>query len=307
MPKPGQLFAARQSLAHARRDVRFPDFVPHRLIAGGGATVTPAGWKPMRERPLSGIRVLDLTRILAGPTATRFLAGFGAQVLRIDPPCWDEPGTVPEVVLGKRCARLDLKQADGRAALEALLRDADIVVHGYRPDALEHLGLGTARRRELNPMLIDVSLNAYGWQGPWQARRGFDSLVQMSAGIADAGMQAAGAQRPTPLPGQGIDYATGYLMAAAAVHALARRQTQHVGSTVRASLARTARLLATHRTSEHAPPPLAAETPDDLSARIEDTSWGPVRRVATPMSIAGTSVDWALPAMALGTATPQWP
>lgn len=265
------------------------------------------GWKPMRERPLSGIRVLDLTRILAGPTATRFLAGFGAQVLRIDPPGWDEPGTVPEVVLGKRCARLDLKQADGRATLETLLREADIVVHGYRPDALDHLGLGAVRRRELNPLLIDISLDAYGWQGPWHARRGFDSLVQMSAGVADAGMRAAGAERPVPLPGQGIDYATGYLMAAAAVRALALRQAQHVGSTVRASLARTARLLVTHRTPDPAPSPLDAETPDDLSARIEDTSWGPVRRVATPMSIEGTPVDWALPAMALGTATPQWP
>ncbi len=266
-----------------------------------------SGWKPMRERPLSGIRVLDLTRILAGPTATRFLAGFGAQVLRIDPPGWDEPGTVPEVVLGKRCARLDLKQPEGRATLETLLREADIVVHGYRPDALDRLGLGAARRRELNPLLIDISLDAYGWQGPWHARRGFDSLVQMSAGIADAGMRAAGAERPVPLPGQGIDYATGYLMAAAAVRALALRQTQHVGSTVRASLARTARLLVTHRTPDPAPSPLDAETPHDLSARIEDTSWGPVRRVATPMSIEGTPVEWALPAMALGTATPQWP
>ncbi|VVE87067.1 CAIB/BAIF family CoA transferase [Pandoraea bronchicola] len=272
-----------------------------------GANRDIASWKPMRERPLSGIRVLDLTRILAGPTATRFLAGFGAQVLRIDPPGWDEPGTVPEVVLGKRCARLDLKQADGRATLETLLREADIVIHGYRPDALEHLGLGAARRRELNPMLIDVSLDAYGWQGPWQARRGFDSLVQMSAGIADAGMRAAGAQRPVPLPGQGIDYATGYLMAAAAVRALALRQSQRVGSTVRASLARTARLLVMHRTPEPAPSLLAAETPEDLSPRIEDTSWGPVRRVAAPMSVAGAPVDWALPAMALGTATPRWP
>jgi hypothetical protein len=96
-------------------------------------------------------------------------------------------------------------------------------------------------------------------------------------------------------------------MAAAAVRALALRQTRHVGSTVRASLARTARLLVTHRTPDPAPSPLSAETPDDRSARIEDTSWGPVRSVATPMSIEGTPVDWALPAMAMGTATPQWP
>ncbi|WP_157112457.1 CoA transferase [Pandoraea faecigallinarum] len=271
----------------------------------GGGRGAPA-WKPLRERPLSGVRVLDLTRILAGPTATRFLAGFGAQVLRIDPPGWDEPGTVPEVVLGKRCARLDLKQVPGRTTLEALMREADIVVHGYRPDALTRLGLGAARRRELNPALIDISLDAYGWQGPWHARRGFDSLVQMSSGVADAGMRAANADRPVPLPGQGIDYATGYLMAAAAVHALALRQTQGIGSTVRASLARTAGLLVTHRTAPDAPPPLAAQTSADLSPRIEDTSWGPVRRIAVPMTIAGTPVDWALPAMALGTATPCW-
>jgi len=275
--------------------------------AGADAARDTAAWRPLPGRPLSGIRVLDLTRILAGPTATRFLAGFGAQVLRIDPFGWDEPGTVPEVVLGKRCARLDLKRAADLATLEALLRDADIVVHGYRPDALEHLGFGAARRRELNPALIDVSLDAYGWQGPWHARRGYDSLLQMSAGIADAGMRAANAARPVPLPGQGIDYATGYLMAAAAVRALARRQTQGLGATIRASLARTARLLVTHRTQVPPPPPLAAETANDLSPRIEDTSWGPARRVATPMTIAGVPVDWALPAMALGTAAPMWP
>ncbi|VVD76848.1 Formyl-CoA:oxalate CoA-transferase [Pandoraea pneumonica] len=279
----------------------------HTFDAGADAARDTAAWRPLPGRPLSGIRVLDLTRILAGPTATRFLAGFGAQVLRIDPFGWDEPGTVPEVVLGKRCARLDLKREADLATLEALLRDADIVVHGYRPDALEHLGFGAARRRELNPALIDVSLDAYGWQGPWHARRGYDSLLQMSAGIADAGMRAANAARPVPLPGQGIDYATGYLMAAAAVRALARRQTQGLGATIRASLARTARLLVTHRTQAPPPPPLAAETANDLSPRIEDTSWGAARRVATPMTIAGVPVDWALPAMALGTAAPVWP
>ncbi|SUA88619.1 Formyl-coenzyme A transferase [Pandoraea pulmonicola] len=311
----------RGGCAAAMRTLAQWDAHPQGIAVGGAPLlhwetfdVGPAGmrrgavdWRPMPARPLGGIRVLDLTRILAGPTATRFLAGFGAQVLRIDPPDWDEPGTVPEVVLGKRCARLDLKQAEGRTALEALLRDADIVVHGYRPGALERLGLGAAWRRERNPALIDISLDAYGWQGPWQARRGFDSLVQMSAGIADAGMRAANAERPVPLPGQGIDYATGYLMAAAAVQALALRQTRGVGATVRASLARTAHLLVTHRTADPAPAPLSPETISDLAARIEDTSWGPVRRVAAPMSIAGTPVDWALPAMALGTATPRWP
>lgn len=263
-------------------------------------------WLPSIERPLHGVRVLDLTRILAGPTATRFLAGFGADVLRIDPPGWEEPGTVPEVVLGKRCARLDLKDAQGRATLEALLRDADVFVHGYRPDALEALGLGADRRRTLNPALIDVSLDAYGWTGPWAARRGFDSLVQMSSGVADTGMRAKGAERPVPLPGQGIDYATGYLMAAAAVQGLIRRMTTGAGSRVRASLARTAWLMASHRSAQRGAPNVAAETADDWNPVTEATSWGPALRVKAPMTVAGAPVHWALPAGALGTSAPVW-
>ena len=147
-------------------------------------------------RPLRGIRVLDLTRVLAGPVATRFLAGFGADVLRIDPPAWDEPGVVPDVTLGKRCARLDLKNADSRATFEMLLSTTDIFLHGYRPGALDHLGYGATARRNLAPGLIDIGLSAYGWSGPWQYRRGFDSLVQMSTGIADTGMQWNRADRP---------------------------------------------------------------------------------------------------------------
>src|SRR5476649_2804547 len=142
-------------------------------------------WPVTRQRPLQGIRVLDLTRILAGPIATRFLAGFGADVLRIDPYGWEEPGIVPEVVLGKRCARLDLKDATDRATFERLLGQADVLIHGYRPDALARLGLGVERCRELNPTLVDVALDAYGWTGPWRERRGFDSLVQMSTGVAE--------------------------------------------------------------------------------------------------------------------------
>jgi len=146
-------------------------------------------WSAPPARPLAGIRVLDLTRVLAGPVASRFLAGYGADVLRIDPPDWNEPGVVPEVTLGKRCARLDLKTAAGRAGFEELLSTADIFLHGYRPGALDRLGYDRATRRKLAPGLIDVGLSAYGWSGPWNLRRGFDSLVQMSTGIAEAGMR----------------------------------------------------------------------------------------------------------------------
>jgi crotonobetainyl-CoA:carnitine CoA-transferase CaiB-like acyl-CoA transferase len=123
-------------------------------------------WSPDPARPLRGLRVLDLTRVLAGPVATRLLAGFGAEVLRIDPPDWDEPGTVPEVAVGKRCARLDARTLEGRAQLHALLASADVLVHGYRPGALDRLGLGAEERHRVRPGLIEASLDAYGWTGP---------------------------------------------------------------------------------------------------------------------------------------------
>src|SRR5262249_4601695 len=124
-----------------------------------------------------------------------------------------------------------------------LLAQADLLIHGYRADALERLGLGAEHRRQLAPQLIEVCLDAYGWSGPWSLRRGFDSLVQMSSGIAHAGMLWRGADRPVPLPVQALDHATGYLMAAAAVRGISERLAGGAGSRARFSLARSARFL----------------------------------------------------------------
>jgi len=259
-------------------------------------------WTVPPHRPLQGVRVLDMTRVLAGPVATRFLAGFGAEVLRIDPPGRDEPGVVPDVVLGKRCARLDLRQ--DRGTWEGLLRQADVLVHGYRPGALTGLGLGAARRRALCPGLVDVSLDAYGWSGPWQGRRGFDSLVQMSSGIAEAGMRQMGRDRPTPLPVQAVDHATGYLLAAAAVRGLTGRLVAGTGCTVRASLARTAALLTGLPPGQSMP--FAPETLDDLAEHMEETTWGPARRIRPPCNVAGAPMRWNLPATTLGSAPASW-
>lgn len=270
------------------------------------AGASESHWRPSAERPLQGIRVLDLTRILAGPIATRFLAAFGADVLRIDPPYWEEPGTVPEVVLGKRCARLDLKTPEGRAILTRLLSQADVLVHGYRPDALAHLGLDSQTRRTLNPGLIDVCLDAYGWSGDWKGRRGFDSLIQMSTGIADAGMHALGRDRPTPLPGQAIDHATGYFMAAAVVRGLTERLMNGSASEVRASLARTAQLLISSARQPDDTPAFAQEQPTDLSTVIEQTGWGPAQRLLPPVLIDSIPMHWDLPALKLGASAIAW-
>lgn len=259
-----------------------------------------------RERPLAGLRVLDLTRVLAGPIATRFLAGYGAEVVRIDPPHWDEPGVVPEVTLGKSCARLDLRQPADRERFQALLADADVLVHGYRADALDRLGFGADVRRAIAPGLVDVSLNAYGWSGPWSERRGFDSLVQMSCGIAEAGQRWRGEDKPVPLPVQALDHATGYLIAAAALRGLAERRRSGRGSRWRLSLARTAQFLLEAGVPPAAAAELAAETAADLAPGIETTPWGYARRLRPPLQVAGAPQYWELPASELGSAPAQW-
>ncbi|PKH20755.1 CoA transferase [Pseudomonas fluorescens] len=269
------------------------------------ATVGNKPWLGTMARPLAGIKVLDLTRVLAGPVASRFLAGLGADVLRIDSPTWDEPGVVPEMTLGKRCARLDLKSAEGRQVFEALLGDADILFHGYRADALEQLGYAGDDLQRIAPGLIDVSLNAYGWSGPWRNRRGFDSLVQMSSGIAEAGMTWKQADKPLPLPVQALDHATGYLMAASAIRALGERLKSGRGGSARLSLARTAKLLVdAGQVPEQ--PALRAEEAGDQGLVVEQTAWGQAHRLLAPLTISGTPLQWEVPAGELGSHRPQW-
>lgn len=268
-----------------------------------GSCDTP--WRGTPERPLAGLRVLDLTRVIAGPVATRLLAGFGADVLRIDPPDWDEPGVVPELTLGKRCTRLDLRVPQDRQVFERLLSETDILVHGYRADALERMGYGDEQRRAINPGLIDVSLNAYGWTGPWRQRRGFDSLVQMSTGIAREGMRWQQSSRPVPLPVQALDHATGYLMAAAAIRGVSARLVSGGGSSARLSLARTAKWLEEQGTVA-ADLPLAPETPADIDPHEEQTSWGLAHRLKVPLVVSGTPIRWDRPACLLGSAGACW-
>jgi hypothetical protein len=264
-------------------------------------------WAPDPRRPLAGIRVLDLTRVLAGPVATRFMAGLGAEVLRIDPPWRDETGIEVETSLGKHCARLELREPAGRDQLLALLAEADVLVHGYRPGALEGLGLGQAERQATNPGLVEASLCAYGWTGPWRERRGFDSLVQMSSGIAaPAGPDSVSPEpdsQPTPLPVQALDHAAGYVLATAAIRGLHRRRVDGRASTSRTSLARVAALLA----AAGPVPPSETTTVSWADATDEPTAWGPGRRLPGPVRIGPAHLYWTRPAAPLGSAPLAWP
>ncbi|MFE9338094.1 CoA transferase [Streptomyces sp. NPDC007063] len=204
---------------------------------------------------LRGLRVLDLTRVLAGPVATRTLALLGADVLRIDAP--ERPeflDTHADTDLGKRSTLLDLSSRAGQAAFEELLASAHVVVTGYRPGALDRFGLAPESLMDRRPGLVVGQLSAWGATGPWQRRRGFDSLVQAATGIGfleaagAAGRAAAGAGSaglaPGALPVQALDHGTGYLLAAGLLRALTEQRTGAAGSRlVRLSLARTAHWL----------------------------------------------------------------
>jgi crotonobetainyl-CoA:carnitine CoA-transferase CaiB-like acyl-CoA transferase len=235
------------------------------------------------DSPLGTVRVLDLTRVIAGPVCGRTLAGYGADVLRVGA---DHLALVPPLVIdtgfGKRFCHLDLRTPDGAAALRGLVTQADILVQAYRPGALDALGFGPAACAALRPGLVYVSISAWGHAGPWQGRRGFDSLVQMASGIA------AG-DPPVPLPAQVLDHATGWLAAAAAMEALRRRHRTGGAWHARLSLARTAAWLdGLGRTTAT---PAEPGYPHDLVARM-GSPFGTLDYVRQPGALDGYVPRW---------------
>jgi hypothetical protein len=260
-------------------------------------------------RPLSALRVLDLTRIIAGPVAGRALAAHGADVMRIAAPhlpCID--WLVKDTGRGKLSAYADFATTDGHAALQSLVKDADIFLQGYRPGALAQHGFGPAEVAALRPGIIYGSLSAYGNAGPWASRRGFDSLVQTATGLNVAEAQAAGIAGPKELPCQALDHATGYLLAFGAVMARIR-QAQDGGSyLVSVSLAATGRWLSqVGRLADG----FACRIPrhNEIADLIEDSPspFGLLRGVRHAAQLSDTPAAWERPSVSLGTHAPVWP
>jgi len=202
----------------------------------------PLAWPELAKAagPLEGLRVLDLTRILAGPVAGRTLAAFGADVMLVNSPGLPNIEAIADTSRGKRSALADLHHAGDRAALVAALQGAHAMLQAYRPGGLEALGFGPAQAAALRPGIVCVSLSAYGRTGPWAGRRGFDSLVQTATGFNDAEGLAFGAGRPRALPMQILDMASAFLLAFGTEAALLRQRTQGGSWHVQVSLARAA-------------------------------------------------------------------
>lgn len=205
----------------------------------------PLGWPELASssRPLTGLRVLDLTRILAGPIAGRTLAAHGADVMLVNAPHLPNIDAIADTSRGKRSALADLRSEDGQAGLRSVLADAHVFLQAYRPGALAALGCGVDDVVRCRPGIVHASLSAYGRLGPWSARRGFDSLVQTATGFNVDEALAAGVTAPKALPMQVLDMATGFLLAFGIAAALGRQRDEGGSWHVEASLARTGQWL----------------------------------------------------------------
>jgi len=264
---------------------------------------------PAGDRPLAGLRVLDLSRVIAGPVAGRTLAAHGADVMLISGP--DLPA-IPWLTIdtgrGKLTSFADLKSEKGRATLRDLLAQADIFSQGYRPRSIAACGFSPEEAARVSPGIVYVSLSAYGHKGPWAERRGFDSLVQTSTGFNHAEGKAAGVDGPKELPAQMLDHGSGYLMAFGAMMARARQAREGGSWHVRVSLARTGYWLWNlGRLSEGLK--VADYTNDEVQTFMEDlpSGFGPLHSVRHSAVLSKTPAFWDRPAMPLGSHPPQWP
>ena len=257
---------------------------------------------PAGTRPLSGLRVLDLTRVLAGPTCARTLAEHGADVLKISGAHLSDSGASEfDTGIGKLSAHLDLRTPGGLETLRGLLREADVFSQSYRPGSLAARGFSPEQAAQLRPGIVYVTLSAWGTEGPWRERRGFDSIVQSVSGMA----YAQGGEKPKLMPVSAIDYVSGYLMALGAMTALARRATEGGSWLVRVSLARTGKWIVDRGFIEDFS---SVQNPEVKDFLIKTKSpVGEIEHLKPVLELSETPPYWERPPVPLGTHPAEWP
>ena len=277
----------------------------------GIARIGDAPPEPLKKarRPLSGVRVLDLTRVLAGPTCARSLAEHGADVLKISAGHLPDSGLVDlDTGMGKLSAFLNLQNKNEIEKLKDLVRDADIFSQSYRPGALAARGFSPEALAKLRPGIVCVSLSAWGGSGPWRQRRGFDTIVQCASGMAQ---RMAKDGKPRYLPVSAIDYTTGYLMAFGAAVALARRALEGGSWLVSVSLARVGKFIVDQGlVPESAWRGAPEDLPDAELARLTgemDAPAGRIRYLKPVLGLPETPPHWSRPPVELGAHPAEWP
>jgi crotonobetainyl-CoA:carnitine CoA-transferase CaiB-like acyl-CoA transferase len=269
---------------------------------------------PDGDRPLAGIRVLDLTRVLAGPTCARTLAEHGADVMKITAAHLPNLGYQEyDTGHGKLSAQLDLRQPQDLETLRGLVREADVFSQGYRPGTLGSRGLSPEELIQVRPGLVYVSLCAFSHAGPWASRRGFDTVIQTVSGITSRQGDLFPGTEPGPqfYPVSAIDYLTGYLMAFGAMVALARRAREGGSWLVRLSLAQTGRWLVDRgQVPESELRDIAPEfAPEELArwSIASETPVGRLRHLGPVVKLSETPPHWSRPTVPLGYHEPVWP
>jgi crotonobetainyl-CoA:carnitine CoA-transferase CaiB-like acyl-CoA transferase len=263
---------------------------------------------PPGLRPLSGIRVLDLTRILAGPICARTLAEQGADVLMIAGAAIPQ---IPEHVLdtshGKRSCFLDLKTADGVARLKALVKDADVFSQGYRPGIMAKLGFSPEELAALRPGIVCTSISCYGADGPFSHRAGWEQVAQTMTGLLHEGRSADRPDRPALLPAAACDYTTGYLAAYGVMLALARRATEGGSWLVRVSLCQSGMFIYRQGKLAHPGFDVGLSEAELATYRMESQPRsGPLRHLSPILQLSETPARWERPSPVLGGDRPEW-
>src|SRR6266540_1776357 len=269
---------------------------------------------PDGDRPLSGVRVLDLTRVLAGPTCARTLAEHGADVLRITGAHLPSLGYQElDTGHGKLAAHLDLRAPGDVDILRGLVLKADVFSQGYRPGTLANRGLSPEELTGIRPGLVYVSLCAFGHAGPWASRRGFDTVVQTVSGMTIRQAESIPGKTPEPqfYPVSAIDYCTGYLMAFGAMVALARRTREGGSWLVRISLAQVGKWIVD---LGEAPAAALKDIPAEFTASelerwstVSETPSGRLGHLKPAVQLSETPPYWARPSVPLGYHRPVWP
>ncbi|KAF1961873.1 CoA-transferase family III [Byssothecium circinans] len=264
------------------------------------------------DKCLQGIRVVELSRVIAAPVAGKTLAAHGADVIWITSPTLpDLPDLDRDLARGKRKVQLDIKSEEDKAKLLELLRTADVFIQSYRPGSLSSHGLSVETLTKANPNLVIASLSAYGPDGPWSNRRGFDSLVQTCSGInvADAEQYDAG-EAARVLPCQAFDHGAGYLLATGIIAALCKRAMNDGSYEVQVSLAGVMKYM---RSLGRYPGRLAFERkdftkPEDVGKYLEtrQTGFGELRAVRHSATIEGLQTGWEIMPKSLGSDDPTW-
>lgn len=278
-----------------------------RVVSDDGAA--PRAWRGTTGRPLAGVRVLDLTRVIAGPVATRDLAVAGADVLRVDSPrlpeaAWQHFDTGQE----KRTTLLDLDDATDSRTMQRLLQDADVVVHGYRPAALAKYGLDYDSLHRRFPGIVVAQLSAWGTEGPWGNRRGFDSLVQAASGIAVIESKDGGTT-PGALPVQALDHSAGHFLAASIATALRTQRTVGGSIEIGVDLARIAIELIAAGAPESEASPVCDEVLPTSSVPVRregDTAPSIVECAPPLLAFEGAPTEYASPLHPWGSDRPAW-